>query len=238
MAQEQQSKLENIFSYSFPANHLLQISIVKQDAEQSYKKAYFCFITLAPGVQNPQGGRSFDFNNRITMKVEGHQITALAHAMRAYVRGQEAIVGPFSIYVDSSKSQYSQGGGGGKSMMIQRTTNQKQNNSPALTFFFKVGQNQALGYSMTPSNALAAADICEFIGKKCLELEFARGPITAQAGAYENPGLGGGFGEPVPSAVPGAASPAPFGGKQPNPGNNVAGNFAGSFGQFDNDTPF
>jgi hypothetical protein len=234
MAQNPQAKLESIFSYSFPANHLLQVSIVKQPSEQSYKKEFFCFITLAPGVQSPQGGRSFDFNNRVTMKVEGHQVTALAHAMRAYVRGQEAIVGPFSIYVDSSKSAYGQGGGG-KSMMIQRTTNQKQNNAPMLTFFFKVGSNQALGYSMTPANALAAADVFEFIGKKCLELEFSRGPATAQTGAYENPAPVG-FADPVP----GAGMPNQFAGAAtpPNPAaSNVAGNFQNTFSQFE-DTPF
>ena len=103
---QNQSKLESIFSTSFPANHLLQFSIVKQDAEQSYKKAYFFFITLAPGVQAQGGGRTFDFNSRVTMKVESYQIAELAHAMRAFARGQETALGPFSIYVDSGKSAF------------------------------------------------------------------------------------------------------------------------------------
>jgi len=53
----EQNKLENIFSYSFPANHLLQISIVKQATDQSYKREHFCLITLAPGIQSTHGGR-------------------------------------------------------------------------------------------------------------------------------------------------------------------------------------
>ena len=237
--QGQGSKLEPIFSHSFTANHLLQVSIVKQEADQSYKRAYFCFITLAPGTQNPQGGRSFDFNSRVTMKVDGHKIGALAHAMRAYIRGQEAMIGPFTIYVDSSKSQYGQGGGG-KSLLIQRTQNQKTNNSPMLTFFFKAGQNQALGFSMTPADALSAADIFEFIAKKCLELEFARGPAAAQTGAYENPNPGT-FSEPGHDMTQGPfgnTSATPFGNASAPPtGNNVVGNFADSFGQF-SDSPF
>jgi hypothetical protein len=223
----EQSKLENIFSYSFPANHLLQISIVKQATEHSYKREHFCFITLAPGVQSPQGGRSFDFNNRVTMKVDGHQVIALAHAVRAYARNQADIIGPFSIYVDSSKSSYGQQGQGGKSLFIQRSVNQKQNNAPVVAFFFKTGQSQALGISMSPPMALAAADVFEFIGKKCLELEYARGPVGAQTGTYQNPGFAPSGSSTGPSQVP------PGTGK-------VADNFAGAFDNFmpDNDTPF
>ncbi|MCK9439483.1 MAG: hypothetical protein WC188_03970 [Candidatus Caldatribacteriota bacterium] len=218
----QQGKLENIFSYSFPANHLLQISIVKQAVEQTYKKEFFCFITLAPGVQGQQG-RTFDFTNRITMKVEGHQVTALAHAIRAVIRGQDAMIGQFSIYVDSSKSQFNQGGGG-KSLIVQRTQNQKANNAPMLTFFFKAGQSPALGISMNPPMGLAAADIFEFIGKKCLELEFARGPIGAQTGAYENPNIS------TPQQVPSRPSQET---------QNVTNNFSGAFDAFNGgDNPF
>jgi len=224
-------KLENIFSYSFPANHLLQVSIVKQASEQSYKKEHFCFITLAPGVQNPQGGRSFDFNNRITMKVDGHQVTSLAHAVRAYVNNQIENIGPFSIYVDSSKSSYGQHGQGGKSLMIQRSVNKQ--NSPVIAFFFKTGNSQALAISMTPPMALAAADIFEFIGRKCLELEFARGPVGAQTGAYQNPG----FPPATPATPVGSAGPSsvPHGQSE-----KVANNFSGTFGNFvpDDDMPF
>jgi hypothetical protein len=222
----EQSKLENVFSYSFPGNHLMQVSIVKQQVEQSYKKEHFCFITIAPGTQSPQGGRSFDFNNRITMKVEGHQVLALSHAVRAYVRGQEAMVGHFSIYVDSSKSQYSQGGGGGKSLGLQRTQNQKQNNAPMLTFFFKMGQNPALGLSVNPPTALAMADVFEFIGKKCLDLEFARSPAAIQSGAYENPNISA---PPMATGVPQQETAPQFG--DPN---SVAGNFTNMF----TDNPF
>ena len=224
MAQAQ-AKLENITSVSFPANHLLQFSIVKQDAEQSYKKSYFFFITLAPGAQNPQGGRTFDFNNRITMKVESYQIDELAHAIRAFARGQESIFGPFSIYVDSSKSAHGQQGAGGKSLMIQKTqTQQKQNGpppSPTVTFFFKAGTNAALGYSMSPYRALAVADKLTALSEYCDKLELAKGPIGNQTGVYENPSPMEGFGESANQPI----NP---------PGTNVAGNFSNAFNNFEN----
>lgn len=244
MAQGQQSKLENITSVSFPANHLLQFSIVKQEAEQSYKKQYFFFITLAPGVQNPQGGRTFDFNSRVTMKVESYQIKELAHALRAYARGQEAAYGPHSIYVDSGKSAYGQQGASntGKSLSMQKNANQKTN-APQVTFFFKAGTNQALGYSMTPYRALAIADEIEELSKYCGKLELARGPVASHAGAFENPNLVNQvppMGSPAPFNQPNpVGGPAPF--NQPNPaGQQVAGNFTNTFSGFvpDDDVPF
>lgn len=235
-APQGQSKLENVFSTSFPANHLLQFSIVKQESEQSYKKQFFFFITLAPGVQSQQGGRTFDFNNRITMKVDSYQIDELAHALRAFARGQEAQLGPHSIYVDSGKSAYGGGaqGGTGKSLMIQKTQNQKQNNAAQVTFFFKVGSNQALGYSMTPYRALAIADKLQAMSEHCDKLEILRGPAGAQTGVYENPNPTG-FADPIP---PSGASPAAFG-NAPSPGAaNVAGNFSNAFSNFNEDVPF
>jgi hypothetical protein len=146
--------------------------------------------------------------------------------MRAYVRGQEAMVGPYSIYVDSSKSAYGQGGGG-KSVTVQRTTNQRNNNAPMLTFFFKMGQAQALGYSVNPAMGLAIADVFEFVGKKCLELEFSRSPTAIQSGAYENPNISS---PPGSNATP-VSAPGPF----DNVGQGVVENFSG---MFQNDIPF
>jgi hypothetical protein len=224
---QSQSKLENITSTSFPANHLLQFSIVKQEAEQSYKKAYFFFITLAPGVQNPQGGRTFDFNNRVTMKVESYQIDELAHALRSFARGQETQLGPHSIYVDSGKSAYGAQGAGGKSLTIQKTQTQpKQGDNrppaPLVTFFFKQGTNQALGYSMSPYRALAIADKLAAMSEHCDKLEMARGPVGNQTGAYENPNPTG-FADTPPISGPGGP----------------AGGVASDFGGFNNDdVPF
>jgi len=248
MAQQGQSKLENITSTSFPANHLLQFSVVKQETEQSYKKQYFFFITLAPGAKTQDGGRTFDFNNRVTMKVEAYQIKELAHAIRAYARGQEQVFGPHSIYVDTGKSAYGQQGGGqGKSLSIQKTATQQRPNgpppSPTVTFFFKSGSNQALGYSMSPYRALAVADEIEELAKYCNKLEQARGPVAAHSGAFDNPN----FANQVPAAGPfgGQESPQPFAGTPPfgqpapGPASNVAGNFANTFNNFpDDDIPF
>jgi len=225
MAYEQKSKLESLFSYSFAANHLFQISLVKQPVEQSYKKEHFCFLTVIPGVTQ-QGNRTFEFANRITLKVDGHQIDALAEAIKYYVDGKEQLIGPYSIYVDSSKSQYSQGVGGGKSFAIQRTMtkNKKNQDVPMITIFVKSGNNPTLAISIPPAGALAMANVLSFIAKKCLELEFLRGPSYAQTGSYENPS----FNTPQPQATPQTTRQA-----------DVTNNFSNAFEGFvDPNNPF
>ena len=103
---QQQSSLESIFSYSWPANHLLQISLVRQASESANnKKQHFVFVTLAPGIKNPDGSRSFDFQqNKITMKIDLDKLLAFAEGIPYYVQGREAMIGPLTAFVDSSKS--------------------------------------------------------------------------------------------------------------------------------------
>lgn len=239
---QQTNPLEPIFSYSIPGAHLLQISIVKQAAEETYKKQYFCFITLIAGENVQGGGRTFNFNNRLTMKVDCDKILALGHAIKAYVGGREAAIGPYSIYVDSSKSQF--GSGGGKSMLLQKGVDQKHNN-PMVNLFFKAGSNQALAFSLNPAHALALADICDFIGKKCLELEFMKIQVNAHSGVMPNK-VGSPPMSPPKSVNAPNVSESPFNMNQtstPNFQNSpeqVLNNFAGGFEnlpQFD-DSPF
>jgi len=242
---QQNTPLESIFSYSIPGAHLLQISIVRQVAEEAYKKQYFCFLTLAPGEQAQGGGRTFNFNNRINMKIDGDKVLALGHAIRAYVNGREEAIGPYTIYVDSSKSQYGTGGGG-KSMLLQKGTDAKHNNVPVINIFFKAGSNSAFAFTLNPAHALAVADICEFIGHKCLELEFTKIQSNAHTGAFPNkvgvPPINTPKSVNVPPSDPFNMGAAPSLGFQNSP-EQVVNNFAGSFENlppmsFDEDIPF
>jgi len=175
--QQQTSQLENIFTYSFPGNHLLQISLVRQETEKSYKKENFFFITLAPGETSQQDGvRTFNFNNRFTMKVECDRLMSLGHAIRSYANDLIDRSGKFSIFTDSSKSQYSQlNGTTTKTIFLNR--NIDKNGNPEIYLTFKIGQNKGLAFKTTPSASLAIADVISFMTKKCLELEFNRNNI-------------------------------------------------------------
>jgi hypothetical protein len=231
--QGQGSNLENICSYSFPANHLLQLSLVRQPIEEgSYKKAHFFFITLAPGEQS-QTGRTFNFQNRINMKVEGHKMAEFAAALRAAAAGQDSVMGKFQQYVDSSKSQFG-GNAGGKSMMVASGQDPKTQ-ARNVGIFFKAGQGSPVTFGATPYAAIAIAKVIDAMVDKFLELELEK----SVQGTYSNPS----FSQPPSGQInpntpqfnhPSQAPPAdPF---TSNPG-QVMGNFANKIDDF-GDAPF
>ncbi len=216
MAQQQgQSNLTSIFSYSLPGNHLLQISLVKQaTADDSYKKQHFFFITLAPGAQTAEGGRTFNFQNKITMKQEIHQIYGLASGLISSANNAEANIGKYSAYSDASKSAFGGAGAGGKSLGVQRAADQKGNVN--VVMYFKTGSNQPLGFGMNPHIAVALARICNKMADKAMDLEMER----VQGAAYGTT-TNTAFGTP-----PGNPPGTPPTGNTPS---NVVNNFAGAF---------
>lgn len=208
----QQSTLENVVSYSFPANNLFQISLVR-DADpnrKGYKKQYFCFLTLAPGEQGQQGGRTFNFSNRINMKQDIHKVLALAYAIRACARGQQQMIGKWSLFTDSSRSGYSQGGGV-KMVFVNQFNNQKDQKNPRLqvSLGFKQGQNNPIGLIFDVPDALALADVIEGIGKRGLQLEMNGSSVEFNQAPS---------GQRTQSQPGGQPAPGPFSQDGPPPG--------------------
>ena len=169
MQNQQQSQLENISSYSFPGNHLLMLSLVRQPSD-NYKKEYFFFITCAPG-ETGQNGRTFNFQNKFTMKMEIDKLLSFKNALSMFCTGREALIGNFSLMADSSKSAFGQGGGF-KSIFINR--NQDKNGNPTIAISFKMGQNAAISYQCSIPQAMAIGEVIAAMCKKALELELAR----------------------------------------------------------------
>jgi hypothetical protein len=213
--QGQQSTLQNVYSYSFTANNLFQISLVKDmdPNRPGYKRQFFCFLTLAPGEQAQGGGRTYNFSNKINMKQDVHNVMALAHALRAVARGQKALIGNFSLFTDSSKSSHGQGGGAVKQVFVNEYIKQQQNQQgPSgtgerfVSLGFRFGQNKPIGLMFSIPDALACADILEHIGKMGLRLDasgaavsFAAKPPPGQTNAApptQNYPTGGGYNQP------------------------------------------
>ena len=173
----QQNSLQNICNYSFPGNHLLNFSLVRQQQEQSYKKEYFFFITCAPGEKNQNGNRTFNFQNKFVMKMDIDKIFMLRHAIICYATGREAMIGQFSIFADSSKSNFNQGGGT-KTIFLNKNNDQRGN--PVLSLTFKLGQNKGIAYSMPIATALAISDVLKIMADKGLKLELERSTFNIQ----------------------------------------------------------
>lgn len=230
-------KLENIFSIAWPGSGLINLSLVKQDSDKNYKAAYFCFLSFAPGKQLENGSRTFDNENRINMKVTGDKVKALAYALKAYAQSNEVRFGKFGLFIDSSKSQYSQDKSA-KTMNLAASIDQKTGNR-MVTMFFSSG-NHKHAFTMQAYDALAFADRCDFISDKCIELEYLLKTNKGSIGpaVMDNPGYGA-TPPPVPpvgNVQQNSSSDSPFGvpSSNFNTPEGVAGNFQDSFVDLDN----
>lgn len=257
-----QSTLENVYSYSFTANNLFQVSLVKDTDPNrpGYKRQFFCFLTLAPGEQAQTGGRTYNFSNKINMKQDVHNIMSLAHALRAVARGQKALIGNYSLFTDSSRSSHGGQGGTVKQVFVNEYIKQPQNQQNPqgqqgagerfVSLGFRVGQNRPIGLMFNVPDAMACADVLEYIGKMGLRLDangnsqssFSKSPPQNRPpqGGYSHQNEG-----PPPSG-PGGPPSGPPPANPPNTPDNVANSFqqglsnaaGGEMPGMDDDIPF
>ena len=227
---QQGSSLQNIYSKSFPANNLFEVSLVKDTNPDLpfYKSKYFMFVSLTPGGQTEQGGRTFNRDGRITMKTDSEKVMALANSLRAFARGQGQL-GQFAIFVDSSKSGFG-GGGGFKTCFVgefsQKAQQEGQQDKKMVALSFKTGQSKPLGVFWPPSEAMAVADILDFLAKKGLELDF-----------NDRQNSVGKISQPQPQQTSGNAYNGQQTPPQQTPQQNVVDNFGNSMNQNVNSAP-
>ncbi len=174
-----QSKLDQTATYQMTSNHALSVSLM-YDAENQYNP-YFIFLNLAPGNTGQDGRRSFDFQNTISLKIGLDKLSELRYALQAYARGQQAVTGDFTIFVDGTKSTYNNGTGVKKSAKLNWIAGDPQsqwNKGPTVSFSFKSGDNKANAFMMSPVAALTLAEICGKLFDKGLDLHMNKNAVS------------------------------------------------------------
>ena len=172
-----QSSLENIYSKSFPANNLFEISMVKDAAPDLpfYKPRYFCFLAVVPGAKTESGGRTFNREGRITIKADLEKVLAISNSIKAFARGQGEAFGQYAIFSDSSKSQFGGAGGGFKTCFVSEYTQAAKdaNSKPKINVVISLkASGNPIGIFMSRPEAIAMAEIFDFIAKEGLKLDF------------------------------------------------------------------
>ena len=195
-------KLKNIFQKSFPANNLLEFSLVKDtDPELPfYKNRYFCYVSIMPGKKGDNGNRTFDKTGRITIKTECDKLIALGKSLRYYAQ-KLGNVAKFTIYADSTKGQYSNGQGSVKQCFASEWIQKDQQGNvkdPVYGISLKEDKNNPIGVFWTAVEAMAVADIIEeFFGKEGIRLEMAERKVQvgniAQAPEVEDTNNNGSY---------------------------------------------
>lgn len=161
------SKLENVSSFSFPSNHLLNFQLMRDlEKTQTNKPEYFFFVGLMPGVQQGES-RTYDFKSGISLKFAVYELAALSYALKQYAAGN----GKHMNYVKFSKSSTGQ-----KILSLKDGVKEATANSPLIhQVFFRVNANNATQQvTFTLDQAYAVGEMLEILYKKAAELEFNR----------------------------------------------------------------
>lgn len=169
-----------ICSRNFPGISSLMFSLVEDPEPKSeWSDKYFLFIKAVPSTQNSNSstGRSYDHKRSINFKATAEKALSFAYALKILAEGKgkhyDDIFGNFSMFADSSKSQFAQGGGLKKSMQMNYYMNNKTNKQ-VISIGFKSGEEKVNLY-FTPYEAYSASVVLERMANMALDLIF-KGP--------------------------------------------------------------
>lgn len=151
---------ETIYSWNLSANSALSLSLM-HDPESKYNK-YFVFLNVAPGEKSENGGRTYNYKASTSFKIQLHILGELGYALGAYARGQSEHFGPYSIMVDSSRSNYSNGSGEKKSIFLKYSNEPEK--APFVALIAKTAsQQKGISVMMSTATAMVVADVCKKI---------------------------------------------------------------------------
>jgi len=178
-----QAKANNVCSYSFPGNHLLEVSLIHQVPNNEMKKHFFCFVKLLPGGKNGNN-RTFISDKHITMKLSLDRTLEIAKALRAFASGFGDRLGPFTTFTDTSKAgETSENSNSGqKSLSLFMTPPKNNQSGPKVMLTMKLN-SENYTFPMTPYFASSVADIVEKIAMQGLDLEMQRQRDSARCQA-------------------------------------------------------
>jgi len=171
--------IENIANISFPANHLLNIQLVRIDNENDKyqnKPQFHIMFGFHPGYENDNGGRGYDFkNNAISMKLSLNDALAYAFTLKESASGNHSQVTPYTIFTKSQNTTKTINVYYGKEeKKIKKNGEEKSISLPKVNTHVAITGNRGNSVSMPAQNAYAFGVQIEKLVQKGLELEMER----------------------------------------------------------------
>ncbi|MEM4385321.1 MAG: hypothetical protein QXD03_02100 [Candidatus Anstonellales archaeon] len=151
--------MEIFYSHSFPYNHLLIVSLA-YDSSKNHSK-YFAFVSIIPG-EGPVENRTYNFNNKISMKFDIRELLSLSIALRSAAMNSSANILPytkFSKIKDRSKIL---------TVFKTRDSDNNQRDSDVIVISVASG-NTKYGIKLSIPDAYSIGYIIENMAKFCVE---------------------------------------------------------------------
>jgi len=185
--------LQNICSFAFPSNHLINFQLIRavpnQSIQQSSAKAeYFSFITIAPG-EGSNENRTYNFQNKINVKFSLQEIAGLSFVLKQWADGRGPTVLPYAKFARSAQ--------GTKSVSLwepQQNNTDGRPKSRMISITIKENNNgNGLTISITPDQAYSISVSLKELFTKGINLEFERQmnapkqvPVQGNSKSYNN----------------------------------------------------
>jgi len=160
--------LQTVYQYSLTLNNMITVSLMR-DLESKFNKFFF-WLNVVPGSKTDEGNKTFNFKDGLTFKLSPIKIAELGHALNAYSKGQQAMVGKFALYVDGTRSAV---GSGTKKMLFMNYVREEGKEPIIMMTAKQDGADKGISVVLPIPTALAFADVCQKIFERCLELEMS-----------------------------------------------------------------
>ena len=164
------NKIENCFTFAYPANHSLLFSLVKnieiqQDNKRNFKGSVFFFVTIAPGI-GTGSERTYDFKNgKIVQKFSLREIMSLYQILKYSALGYNTL--PYN--------KFSRGGSDAipKNFSIWQSTKKDQSGQQIKLINITVSNgDHKHTINLSIGDALGLSEYLKKISEKAFEIEF------------------------------------------------------------------
>lgn len=171
--------IENVYSFPFTANSLITfdlVHIIPQQNQQTMnrintKPEHSAFINFVPGEQGGNGGRTYNFKNKIALKYSLQELEGLSYVLRNNAETGGQATNPYRKFSNSQQ-------GGQKSVSVWQGSQMKQVSGKEInvrTIFIQANAGQQkVSISMTPEQAYATSSALHEMYLKGTHLEIDR----------------------------------------------------------------
>lgn len=170
MQQQYSESLTQIVTTNFPANHLINLSLMQRTPlanQRDLKEKFFFFFTLAPG-EGEQANRTYNMKDRkISLKFSTREIAGFAETLYQCAIGNQFNVLPYTKFTKSEQ--------GGKSVSIWITSKHQVisgNTVEVRSINVAVSHNKIKhNVSFTIADALGFSTVVRLIVEKAVNFE-------------------------------------------------------------------
>lgn len=168
--------LEKVCNTSFPANHLLQVSLVKRinTAPDDYKEKCMFFVTMAPGetTSNGANNRTYNFSKHISIKYSIREIIGLSFVLKSAAVGRTDVMPYVKFSGDATAKKY---------VSVRDNIDKKDDNTEKRYVSLTISNGTIKPtINFTPDQAYACGIMLEKMYEKAIQLEFDYNQLTPE----------------------------------------------------------